>query len=92
MDWLNSETISSLMGEALGHQVTQFGIAFAIAAWVHAGRVKKEIKEQMSNVVAAVDNVASVLRQDLTHQSERIGHIEDGLGKLTTRVASLETK
>lgn len=92
MDWLNAETVTSLLGEAFGHQVTQFGIAFAIAAWLHAGRVKKEIKEQMGNVVSAVDNVASVLRQDLNHQSERIGHIEEGLGKLSSRVIALETK
>ncbi len=78
-------------GNGAGMKGRTFGVAFAIAAWLHAGRVKQEIRIQMANVVDAVDNVAAVLRQDLTKQSERIGQIEEGLGKLTSRVSVLET-
>ncbi len=90
MDGIDLSGIGNLLNAALAHQVTQFGIAFSIAAWIHSGRLKKEIKNQMGDVVAAVDNVASVLRQDLIEQGSRIGNIESGLGKLSSRVDYLE--
>lgn len=85
MDWLSAENIGTLLGTALGHQVTQFGIAFSIAAWLHAGRVKKEIRSQMESMIEAVDKVAKVLKEDLAGQASK-------LSELTTRVTTLETK
>ena len=44
MDWLISpDVVLNLVGPVLQSQVAQFGIAFGAAAWIHSGRVKKEI-------------------------------------------------
>lgn len=85
MDWLNIDTVSAFVSMAFSHQVTQFGLAFTFAAWLHAGRVKKEIRSQMESMIEAVDKVAAVLKQDLAGQAAR-------LSELTSRVITLETK
>lgn len=68
--------LTSILGNALNSQVSQFGIAFLLAAWVHSGRVKKEIKSQMSLAIEAVNNVGDMLKKDLQAQGSRIERIE----------------
>lgn len=90
MDFPDINAISEMANQALSHQVTQFSIAFTIAAWIHASQVKKEIANRMSNVTEAINNVALALRDDLTKQSKRIETVEGGINKLTSRVETLE--
>lgn len=73
-------------------QITHTGIFFTIAAWLHAGRVKKEIKTSFTEVVGSIDKVAIVLREDLAEQGKRIGIVEHSMDKLVSRVTDLETK
>lgn len=84
---INPDWVSSFLNEALQLQVTQFGIAFTLAAWIHAGRVKKEIKFQVeamtSAMTEAINNVAVTLRQDLSAHAERITRVEDIVFKNT---------
>jgi hypothetical protein len=82
--------VQGLLNDALSHQVTQFTIAFSIAAWLHSGRVKKEIKNQLSGIATSLDDVAKALRQDLQAQSTRIAAIEHGIGDIIVRVDKLE--
>lgn len=82
--------LQDLVGQALSHQVSQFGIAFVIAAWVHANQVKKEISGQMGLVTEAINNVATALRQDLAVQSDRIGNVEKKLINLNSRLETIE--
>lgn len=102
MDWLTPETINTIFGNAFSHQVVQFGTAFMIAAWMHAKQVRKEIALQtgltrdessahMDKITTSIDNVAKVLRQDLSKQGERIDNIENGISSLNDRVWQLET-
>ncbi len=76
MEWLDVDNLPALLNAALASQVTQFGIAFSIAAFIHAGRMKKEIAFQMSNISLAVNNLATALRQDLASQAERLAEVE----------------
>lgn len=76
MDWANIETIERLLGPLMSHQVTQFGLAFAIAAWLHSGRVKKEIKAQADQISAAFNNLAEALRNDLKSLNDRVSALE----------------
>lgn len=86
MDWLVSpDVVMPLVGQIMQQQVTQFGIAFSLAAWIHSGRVKKEIASQLNGIRTAVNDLAAALRQDLVAQSERISKIE-------TRVSRIESK
>lgn len=80
LDWAN---VSDLISAGLGHQVTQFTVAFGIAAYIHSGRVKKEIASQMGGITDAIDRMSDALKKELADHSERIT-------KLTTRVDVLE--
>lgn len=88
--YLEPEQVFGLFSAALQSQVTQFGIAFAMAAWIHSGRMKKEIASQLSGITAALNNLGSALREDLKRQSDRIETVEGGFKKLTSRVDKLE--
>lgn len=89
---MDIQDVIDFFSQALAHQVTQWTIAFTIAAWVHSGRVKREIKDQMSGLSLAITDLGQALRQDLTSQSERIGKIENGFGTLDNRLKKIETK
>ena len=82
MDWLDPEFFQGVLTGALQSQVTQFGVAFALAAWIHSGRMKKEIGTQLSSVTAAINNLGTALRQDLAALSERIGQVESRMDKI----------
>lgn len=82
MEWLNQDTVTAFLGAALASQVTQFGIAFSFAAFIHAGRMRKEIAAQVGPLTAAVNNLASALRQDLSAQSKRIDNVESRVQNL----------
>ena len=70
---------------AIQAQVSQFTVAFALAAWIHSSRVKKEIKAQGTQFIDAVNNLTQALREDLRSQSIRIESVEN-------RVHNLEVK
>lgn len=83
MDLLNA--IQVMGADLLSRQVTQFGVAFTLAALVHARQVRKEIALQMTNISESIDNLGKALREDLKAQNIRLINIE-------TRVEKLETK
>lgn len=87
---VNPDGLTDLLSEAFSHQITQFSIAFSIAAWIHSGRVKKEIRNQFENIVGSIDNVASALKQDLAAQGARIISVENGLNQISMRVDAIE--
>lgn len=88
----NPEETIKFMGEAVSSQVAQSGFFFTLAAWLHAGRVKKEISEQFSILTAALNNVAAALKQDLAIHSGRLDNVESGIKIINERVTALETK
>jgi hypothetical protein len=95
MDWLNlidPETLQTFLGEAISSQVAQFGIAFSLAALIHAGRVKKEIASQAAGIRIAFNNLADALKGDLKVQSERLGKVEDGVSELKDQVHKIDAR
>lgn len=80
----------NILGAAFSHQATQFGLAFTLAALIHARQVRSEIAKQMSSVVESIDKVAKAIRDDLAKQSARIEMVETGVQKLNNRVENLE--
>ena len=79
------ELIKQIAGEALANQVLQFGLAFTIAAFIHSGRVKREIRYQMESLTKAITDLGLALRKDLDDHSDKIDN-------LSTRVNALENK
>jgi hypothetical protein len=84
------EAFQGVLGEALSNQVSQFTMAFTIAAWVHSGRVKKEIRTQVGGIISSIDSVAQTLKQDLAAQGKRLDGVENTVKTLANRVEGLE--
>ena len=78
------DAISKLFSEATQNQITQAGFCFTLAAWLHAGRVKKEIRENFAALTESIDKVALAFRDDLKAHAAR-------LDNLSERVTSLES-
>ena len=75
--------ILNLASSAASSQIAQAGFFFTVAAWIHSGRVKREISKNFSSITDAINNVATALREDLQKHGER-------LDKLDKRVENLE--
>ncbi len=106
MEYLDFDRIVDFIGGALSHQITIDTIAFGVAAWIHSGRVKKEIASQFSQItlhmqsgIDSINMVATVLRNDLQLQSEMTGSLRadvtdlrGDVNEIKTRVNTLEEK
>lgn len=84
------DVLTYLGGQALSHQVTQFTIAFVLAAIIHSKQVRKEIATQLGDVATSIDKVRVALVDDLQAQGKRLKSVEDGIQRLSTRVETLE--
>lgn len=87
---MDLDALSSFLSVALQSQITQFGIAFSAAAWIHSGRVKKEIKTSFAGLSDAISELGVALREDLRSQAKRIENVEDGVQDIRLRVKKLE--
>lgn len=81
----NTDALVTLFSEAAHSEIAQAGFFFTVAAWLHSGRVKKEIRENFVSLTMAIDKVADAFREDLKVQGAR-------LDNLAARVTSLEEK
>lgn len=89
---IDPDQVLAFFSAAFQEKVVQAGAAFTFAAWIHSGRVKKEISSLGAGIIASVDGVAKTLRLDLEGQAKRMDTIENGVNKLTSRVDTLEKK
>lgn len=76
MDLLDVESIRTLFGDAISSQFSRTLFLFTAAAFVHARQVRKEIKDQMGQLIG-------VLREDLDAQ-------KTVLHNLSNRVETIE--
>lgn len=82
---LDLTSLTAFIGDTASNQIAQAGFFFTAAAWIHSGRVKKEISRNFVLLTDAINNVATTLRQDLEKHGKR-------LDNLTDRVENLEEK
>ena len=75
--------VSKIFSETAQNQIAQAGFFFTLAAYIHSGRVKKEIKSNFEALTTAINQVAEAFREDLKKHSER-------LDNLASRVEVLE--
>lgn len=71
-------------------QITQAGFFFTLAAWLHAGRVKSEIKLNFSSLTDALNNLGDALRNELKNHADQLAaHAKmlDTLGKTVEELA-----
>lgn len=79
---INPEAIQNFLGEAASNQITQAGFFFSMAAWIHSGRVKKEIKSNFVGLTEAINNVADSLREDLKNHSNKLDNLDSRVKNL----------
>lgn len=81
---VNPEGVLDFLNEALKHQVVSFTVAFSLAAWIHSGRVKKEIKNQFESLVTAITGLGEKLENRIENVEEDIKKIKHviGIGEL----------
>ncbi len=68
-------TIMQIMSDTANSKIAQAGFFFTIAAWLHSGRVKKEIKLNFVALTEAINNVANSFREDLAKHGERLDNL-----------------
>lgn len=76
---LDPEKLSGLFSEAMQHQIFQFTVAFTIAAWIHSGRVKKEIKNQFGSLVTALSGLGEKLENRIEGVEQDVKEIKQKL-------------
>lgn len=54
-----NSVVTSFFSQASQSQIAQAGFFFTLAAWIHSGRVKKEISKNFGALTAAINNVAT---------------------------------
>lgn len=82
---IDPSTIVKFLSDTAGNQIAQAGFFFTMAAWIHSGRVKKEIAKNFSAMTDAINNVATAFSQKLDLHGKM-------LEELSERVENLEQK
>lgn len=80
---IDPKSIVDIFSDTAQSQIAQAGFFFTLAAWLHSGRVKNEIKSNFSALTLAINEVAEAFKADLKRHGDR-------LDKLDERMESLE--
>lgn len=72
----NPEPLVAFLSESAQSQIAQAGFFFTIAAWLHSGRVKKEIKSNFDSLTNAINKVADAFREDLKRHGDRLDNLD----------------
>lgn len=89
---VNSENISTFLGNMAGNEIAQTGFLFTVAAWLHSGRVKKEIKDNFSSLTTAINNVAESFKQDLKAHSDTLKVHSEAINELRQAINTMKNK
>lgn len=85
---LSPDTVDLLLKHLSEASRTEFAksiFIFSLAAVIHSGRMKKEIRQNFETLIMSIDRVSATLREDLSVQAKRL----DGI---SSRVDDLERK
>lgn len=82
---LDPSVLFKFITETATNQIAQAGFFFAAAAWIHSGRVKKEIARNFGAMTDAINNVANALSSDLKNHKEILDNHEKRLETLEAK-------
>lgn len=88
------EAIDSIIGvlsQASQSQFAQAGFFFMLAAFIHSGRMKKEIRFNFQGLSDSIDRVSVALKEDLRRHGERLDAFNAqvlGQGEILDKVVS----
>lgn len=81
MDFLNADLIMEYGSALLKHNFTQMSLAFTLAAWLHRGWVKKDIKGYFLSLTTSIDNVADKVGGEMTAMKKDIQNLHERIDK-----------
>ncbi len=73
---LDPDLITKYLSATLAADLTHQIFLFSLAAWIHSGRVKKEIRAQFSTLTNAIHGVENKLGPAIQHLDFRITVLE----------------
>lgn len=74
------------------NQIAQAGFFFTLAAFIHSGRVKTEIKSAFLTLTDSLNQLGNTLSQQLHEHSEKLDAHQKKLDALSTTVTELQLK
>ncbi len=80
------EQFTSTLSQAAQSQIAQTGFFFTLAAWLHSGRMKKEIKANFEALTTAINQVAAAFREDLQRHGDRLDNLDSRVQKIENNV------
>ena len=86
IDPAHVEPLTKFLSESAQSSLAQNGFFFLLAAWIHGGRVKKEIRLNFSGLTEAINNVANTLRAEIENHSEKQTKVIEQQGELLANV------
>lgn len=78
---MDYDSIMNAAPSWLFSDLTRQVFLFTLAAWIHSGRVKKEIKEQFQTLTHAIYGVKSELGVIIDDHADRIDRLEKTMKK-----------
>lgn len=87
---INPETFAHNLSQISQNQIAQTGFFFTVAAFIHAGRVKAEIRGAFASLTSSIDNLGNTLSKQLSEHSEKLEVHEKALASLSSQVSKLQ--
>lgn len=88
---ITPDGVISLLSTTAQSEIAQAGFFFTLAAWLHSGRVRKEIRNNMEIFTIAmsnsINNVADALKADMATKASR-QEVQEGFDKVNKRIDS----
>lgn len=72
------------------NQIAQAGFFFTLAAWLHAGRVKSEIRSAFSSLTESIDSLGATLSQQLQDHATKLSDHEKKLAFMASQLSQFE--
>jgi len=82
MDLFSPEQLLAVLGDATNSQLMKNSFLFALAAIIHSGRVKKEIREQMTLLTDAIRDEARSVRKIVESHANEIAVLKQDVQEL----------
>lgn len=82
MDLFTIEQLLAFLGETAHNQLLRDAAIFALAAFIHSGRVKKEIRQQLGGLTEAFRDEAKSLRMIVELNTKDIDMLKQDVKQL----------
>jgi hypothetical protein len=79
---LDPTSFMHILSETANSQIAQAGFFFTLATWIHANKVRAEIKANFLILTEAINNVAEALRSEMEIHSKRLDNLQEEVDDL----------